>query len=392
MSDKSTKTESEVPEASSPAVSENSAVGDSATAEPLHPLAKFFGRPFDIRSFSLTGLFVLAMLYTMYFSRGILLPIVLAILMSQLLAPFVRTLARWHIPQMAGSGLILLTLCATVAFAFSFLIEPAEGWIDKAPEGLREIQAKLIPLLQRPIQKVSQASGEVDKLTAAAGASKKTVVEVQQHSAITTLLFQRTQGIVASMLTFLILLYFLLGYKGVFLKKLVKVIPKFQDKKLAVTIANDIEDKISAYLLTITLINCGLGCAVAVAMYFLGMPNPLLWGVAATILNFVPYLGAFTGIGCMTIAAMLSYDSMSYALMIPGVYLLIAIIEGNFITPMILGRSLTMNPVAIIVSIMFWGWMWGIIGVILAVPLLATIKILCDHIESLAPLGEFISD
>lgn len=390
MSDKSIKPESDA-QRESPSADPEDSVAQTA-AEPFHPLAKFFGRPFDIRSFSLTGLFVLATLYTMYFSRGILLPIVLAVLMGQLLAPFVRALARWHIPQMAGSGLILLSLCATFLFAASFLIEPAEGWINKAPEGLREIQAKLVPLLRNPMQKMTQASGEVDKITGAAGASQKTVVEVQQHSAVATLLFQRTQGFVASVLTFLILLYFLLGYKGVFLNKLVKVIPRFQDKKLAVAIANDIEEKISAYLLTITLINFGLGCAVAIAMYFLGMPNPVLWGVAAFILNFVPYLGAFAGISSMAVAAMLSYDNMGYALLIPGVYLLIAIIEGNFITPMILGRSLTMNPVAIIVSIMFWGWMWGIIGVILAVPLLATIKILCDHIESLAPLGEFISD
>ena len=357
-----------------------------------HPLAPLLTGPFDIRSVSLTGLFVLAVFYTMYFTRGILLPMVLAVLLSQLLAPIVRTLARWRIPQMLGSGLILIFLCGLFVLAVSFLTEPAKNWIDKAPAGLHHLQAKLGPLLKMPMQKMAEATGEMDKITSPADAQKKTVVEVQEHSIIPGFLFDQTPDIVASGLTLLILLYFLLGYKGVFMNKLVKVIPKFRDKKLAVTIASDIENKISAYLLTITLINFGLGCAIAISMYFLGLPNPILWGTAAAVLNFVPYLGAFTGILGMAIAALLTYDNAGYAMLFPGVYLLLATIEGNFITPMILGRSLTMNPVAIIISLMFWGWMWGIVGVILAVPLLATIKILCDHIEPLAALGEFLSD
>jgi predicted PurR-regulated permease PerM len=365
-----------------------------ATLQPApHPLAAMLEGPFDIRSISLTGLFVLAVVYTMYFTRAILLPMVLALLLSQLLAPVVRALAKWRIPQMVGAGIILIFLCGTFVFAVSFLTGPAKSWIDQAPAGLHEIQTKFGPLLKIPMQKMAEANGEMDKFTASGPETpKKTIVQMDQHSAIAAFLFNQTPDIVASGLMLLILLYFLLGYKGVFLNKLVRVIPRFRDKKLAVTIASDIEKKISAYLITITLINFGLGCAIAISMYFLGLKNPILWGVAAATLNFVPYLGPFTGIMAMTVAAVLSFDSLGYAMLSPGVYLLLTIVEGNFITPMLLGRSLTLNPVAIIISLMFWGWMWGIVGVILAVPLLATTKIFCDHIEPLAPLGEFLSD
>ncbi|MDP9292351.1 MAG: AI-2E family transporter, partial [Verrucomicrobiota bacterium] len=132
--------------------------------------------------------------------------------------------------------------------------------------------------------------------------------------------------------------------------------------------------------------------AVGTAVYFLGLPNPILWGTMAAALNFVPYLGALTGIIAMTLGAVLSFDSLAWALVFPATYLAIATLEGNFITPFILGKSLTINPIMIFIGLMFWGWMWGIAGALLAVPILATFKIFCDHIEPLAPVGEFLSD
>ena len=176
-----------------------------------------------------------------------------------------------------------------------------------------------------------------------------------------------------------------------FLSKLIKVIPRLEDKKRAISIARKIESSISRYLLTVTLINAGLGTAVGLAMYFLGMPNPVLWGAMAAIVNFVPYLGATVGIVAMTLAALLSFDSLGWALVFPATYLALAILEGNFITPVVLGHSLTLNPIVIVIALMFWGWMWGIAGAILAVPILAAFKIFCDHIEPLEPVGEFLS-
>jgi len=260
--------------------------------------------------------------------------------------------------------------------------------LEKAPYSLHQLKQKLMPL-KKPIEKVAQASGEIDKLTSTEEEPAKTVVV--KHSALTETFLSQTPEFIASSVVMIILLYFLLAYDGVFLAKITKSIPRLTDKKRAVSIVREIEMQISKYLLTITLINLGLGTAVGVAVSLFGLPNPILWGALVATLNFVPYLGALTGVICMTLAAILSFDSLGYAMVFPASYLILAAIEGNFITPMILGRSLTLNPVVILIALTFWGWMWGIAGMILAVPILATFKIFCDHIEPMAPIAEFMS-
>ncbi len=223
------------------------------------------------------------------------------------------------------------------------------------------------------------------------GASKPVpTVEVKQNR-VAEMLYGRTPDFLVSTVLLLILLYFLLAYDGVFLTKVIKMIPRLEDKKRAVSIAREIETHVSNYLLTVTMINLCLGLAVGIAVGLLGLGNPIMWGVMVALLNFVPYLGALTGIICMTIGAVLSFNTLGYALLFPATYLGLATIEGNFITPMVMGRSLTLNPVIILLSLTFWGWMWGIAGVIVAVPILAAFKIFCTHIEQMAPVAEFLS-
>lgn len=347
-------------------------------------------RPADIKSLTLTGLFVLAVFYTMYFMRTMLLPLVLALLLSYLLAPLVRGLAKLRIPPLLGAGIILVALIGGIGYSVSRLSEPAAGWIEKAPYSLHQLQEKLLPL-KKPIEKVAQASGEIDKLTSPEEPQAKPQTVVVKRSALAEAFFTQGPEFVASAVVMLILLYFLLAYDGVFLTKIIRITPRLGDKKRAVSIMREIEIQISRYLLTITGINICLGFAVGTTVHFLGMRNPIMWGVMVAMLNFVPYLGAVTGIICMTLGAVLSFDSLGHALIIPASYLVIAVLEGNFITPMVLGRSLTLNPVIILIALAFWGWMWGISGMILAVPILATFKIFCDHIEPMAPVAEFMS-
>jgi predicted PurR-regulated permease PerM len=347
-------------------------------------------RPFDVRSVALTGLFLLALFYTIYFLRSLLLPIVLALLLSYLLRPIVRGLAKIRISTHVGSALLLLSLVGAFAYSISFLISPASGWIEKAPYSLHQLQQKLMPL-KRPMEKVAQASGAIENLTTTTPSQQKArTVEVKKHT-LTDALMVQTPELVISTLTMLILLYFLLAYDGVFLAKVIKLMPTLSDKKRAVAIAYEIESQVSKYLFTVTIINCCLGAAVGLAIALLGLPNPAMWGAMVAVLNFIPYLGALTGIVCMTLGAILSFDSFGYALLFPASYLLLASLEGNFITPMVMGRSLTLNPVLVLLSLMFWGWMWGIVGVILAVPILAAFKIFCSHIEPMEPLAEFMS-
>jgi predicted PurR-regulated permease PerM len=351
-------------------------------------MADLLQKAFDVRSVALTGLFILAIFYTIYFLRAVLLPVVLAWMLSYLLRPILRTLSRIKIPPMLGAALILLTLLSIVTLGVSALAAPASGWLAKAPSGLQTLQHKLMPMKQS-IAQVAKAGGEIEKL-ATPDSSSKTAVEVQRHP-ITEALYVRTPEFISSTILLVILLFFLLAYDGVFIGKLIKLLPNFSDKKRAVSIAQDIESQVSRYLFTVTIINCCLGIAVGTTVGLLGLPNPVMWGVMVATLNFVPYLGALTGIICMTIGAILSFDSLGYALIFPAVYLCFGTLEGNFITPWVMGRSLTLNPVLILLSLVFWGWMWGIAGVILAVPILAAFKIFCAHIKPMEPLAEFLS-
>src|SRR2546423_3954433 len=349
--------------------------------------AELLQKPFDVRSIALTGLFVLAVFYTIYFMRSILLPIVLALLLSYLLRPIARGLAQLKIPLPVSAAFILIGLLAVVGYGISALVTPAVGWIQKAPQGLTELQHKLLPV-KRSVAQVSQATSEIEKLASTSAEAK--AVEVKRHPIIEMFLM-RTPDLIASAVLLFILLYFLLVYDQVFIAKLVKLLPTLSDKKMAVAIAHDIESQISRYLLTITAINSSLGAAVGTAVGLLGLHNPVMWGVMVAVLNFVPYLGALTGIICMTIGAVLSFNSLGYALIFPGVYLAFGTLEGSFITPWVMGRSLSLNPVIILLSLMFWGWMWGIVGIILAVPILAAFKIFCAHIKPMEPLAEFLS-
>src|SRR5881392_694126 len=349
--------------------------------------AELLQKPFDVGSIALTGLFILALFYTIYFMRSILLPIVLALLLSYLLRPIVRGLSRLRIPLPVGATFLLIGLFGLIGYTFSVLAAPTAGWLQKAPAGFTELQHKLLPV-KKSVAQVAQATGEIEKLAATSAETK--AVELKRHP-ITEMLFMRTPEFIASAVLSLILLYFLLVYDQAFIAKLVKLLPTLSDKKTAVGIAHDIEAQISRYLFTVTAINACLGLAVGTAVGLLGLRNPVMWGVMVALLNFVPYLGALTGIICMTIGATLSFDSLGYALIFPAVYLAFGTLEGSFITPWIMGRSLTLNPVIILLSLTFWGWMWGIVGIILAVPILAAFKIFCAHIKPMEPLAEFLS-
>jgi predicted PurR-regulated permease PerM len=369
------------------AISDDQREAEKVASRARLRIAELLQRPFDVRSIALTGLFILAGFYTIYFMRSILLPVILALLLSYLLRPIVRGLAKLKIPLAASAAFILIGLLALVGYGVSALAAPAAGWVQKAPAGLTEVQHKLLPV-KKSVAQVTKTTGEIEKLATTNAETK--AVDVKRHP-ITEMFVTRTPEFISDAVLLTILLYFLLVYDQVFIAKLVKLLPTLSDKKTAVGIAQDIESHVSRYLFTITAINACLGMAVGTAVALLGLPNPVMWGVMVALLNFVPYLGALTGIICMTIGAVLSFDSLGYALIFPATYLALGVLEGSFITPWVMGRSLTLNPVIILLSLTFWGWMWGIVGIILAVPILAAFKIFCAHIKPMEPLAEFLS-
>lgn len=344
----------------------------------------------DIRSTMVTGLFVLAVLYTLYVARAVLMPIAVATLLAILLAPVVNWVSRLtRVPAWASTLLIMVvTLVALVAGSYT-LSGPALEWARSLPDDLREAQWKLREVLA-PVEELREASEEVERIADDGGAEEESVpVRVQGPRMIDAVLSWAPRTVIAIGLT-VALLYFLLASGDLFVYKLVRVAPTLADKKRALEIVHDIKAEISHYILTITLINIGLGVAIGLTMWLLGMPNAALWGAMATVFNFVPYLGAVAGIAVVSLVALVSFDTPAYALLVGGSYATFTTLEGNFVTPSILGRRLPLNAVVIFVGLIFWAWIWGIPGAFLAVPILAAVKIICDHVEQLAPIGEFL--
>ncbi|HET6228660.1 MAG TPA: AI-2E family transporter [Longimicrobiaceae bacterium] len=374
-------------------------VDPRADAEPNAPggpepdtgkLGEAMRRSPRVRNIGLTILVVLAVFYTLYFARGFFLPVVFAMLFNFLLSPAIRALNRLRIPSPLGAALVMLALLGGLGLGIWQLADPVQSWISRGPQSFTSTVTKLRKL-GRPVAQVSRTADQVEKATNAVAGPTRTPEVVVKGPSFGERLFGTTQTLVTSALEVIILLYFLLAAGDLFLQKLVGVLPNLNDKKTAVRIARQMEASVSTYLLTLAMLNTVLGCAVAAVMWALGMPNPVLWGVLAGLLEFVPYVGAATMLAVLSIAGLATFDKVGHALLVPACYLLVNFVQANFLAPTVMGRRLTLNPVAILIGLALWWEMWGVAGVFIAVPLLATFKICCDHIETLAPVGEFLS-
>ena len=356
----------------------------------VNELAAFLQGPLDVRSISLSILMILALGATFYVARAVLMPIVLALLLSFLLSPVVQWLARLRLPEPVGAAAVLLGIVGLLTLGLYGLWEPATRWGQQLPQYMSQMEFK-IRSIKQAVEELSEATEQVEKMTQMEdGAAQSTLKVEAGRPSLTGTVLNQTLNLLATVGAVTILLYFLLASGDLFLLKLVRVLPRFEDKKIAVTIVHEVQHDISHYLLTITLINIGLGVATSITMFWLGMPNPLLWGVMAASFNFIPYLGAVASAVILTLVALFTLEELVRILLVPGVFLVLTALEGGFVTPAIVGRRLTLNPVAIFIWLTFWGWLWGVPGMLLAVPMLAILKIICDHIQPLNPIGEFL--
>ena len=347
-----------------------------------------FLEPVHVRSFTLTGIFLLLALYALKIGSDFFVPVMLAFLLSFLFAPVVRILHRLYIPLSLGAALVLFGLIGVLTFGIYQLAAPASGWMAKLPKAAAQLEYRLSNLKQT-FREFSKASREVERITKFDTAGTAQQVEVKKSS-VGEILLGQTQGFLVSGGVMFVLLFFLLASGDMFLRKLVTVLPRFENKKLAVEISRQIEHDISRYLLTVTLINAVFGSAVGLSMYFIGLPNALLWGVMAGLLHFIPFLGAIVGISVVTLVALVTMDQITSILLVPSAYLGLNLLEEYLFFPFLIGRRLLLNPVVIFIWLIFWGWLWGIPGALMAVPLLAIFKIVCDHIEPLAAVAEFL--
>lgn len=331
------------------------------------------------------GLFVLAVLACMYAAREVVLPIMLAFFLKLLVQPGMNVLKRLRVPRLIAALLALIVLLGCIVGLVDLLSSPASEWAQRLPQGLPRLQER-VRFIKQPLDSITHLFKHAQSAMMGGKSSppppggtdiQKVLLSMMQHFA---------SGFVWTMLMF----FFLLLAGDTFLRRLVEVMPTFSDKRQVIDIAQQVESDISVYLITISIMNTLVGIATGLGMWGLGLPDPLLWGVVAFMLNYVPIFGPLTGIVMFLAVGMLSLDPLWMAFMPMLVYITVHVIEGECVTPMILARRFTLNPVLVMASLLFWDWMWGIPGAVLAVPLLAIFKILCDRVRPLTALGHFI--
>lgn len=340
-------------------------------------------------SVAMTGLFVLALLYTVYFAREFLMPIAFALLLMFLLSPLVRALAKLRVPPPASAAALVLALTVGVGVAGYELVGPVQAWGARLPETLHKTGLRLRGI-ERPVTQVAKAADQVEKAAAATDGPAEGAAVVVKGPSLASRVFGTSQTVARGTLEVILLLYFLLAAGDLFLEKLVKLLPQFSDKRTAVSIARATEASISTYLVTTACINLGEGVVLSLALWAIGAPTPFLWGSLVVLLEFVPYIGALVMLAILTIVGLTSFPNLSHGLALPAVFLLVTFVQSNLVTPVVMGRRLTLNPVAVFVGLAFWWWVWGVAGALLAVPLLAAFKICCDHLERLSSIGEFL--
>jgi predicted PurR-regulated permease PerM len=344
--------------------------------------------PSNPQTFFLGGLFALGALAAIYVASSIVLPVVLAFVLKLLLQPAVRVLERAHIPRAIGALVPILLVIGVLAGLVAALSGPATTWAKRLPEGIPRLEAHLV-VLNAPIQALQRVIQQAEDATSAPGQGASTIA-VRQDLGLTGALFSGTRVILDGLLTTVLVLYFLMVSGDTFLRRMVEILPRFRDKRQAVDISQQIAEDISAHLVTITAMNAAVGMATAAAMYLCGLGDPLLWGATAFLLNYIPILGPLFGVGIFLLAGLLTFDSLWWALLPPALYFGIHLVEGETLTPLLLARRFTLNPVLVILSLVFWFWMWGVPGAILAVPMLAILKIMCDRLRPLKALGHFL--
>jgi predicted PurR-regulated permease PerM len=264
--------------------------------------------PSSPQTFFLGGLFALGVLAAIFVASSIILPVVLAFVLKLLLQPAVRVLERLHLPRAIGALLPILLVIGALVGLVAALSGPAETWAKRLPEGIPRLEAHLM-VLQGPIQALRKVIQQAEEVTDAPG-QKGSTVAVRQDLGLTGALFSGTRAILDGLLTTVLVLYFLMVSGDTFLRRMVEILPRFRDKRQAVDISQQIEQDISAYLVTITVMNVMVGIATATAMYLCGLGDPLLWGAAAFLLNYIPILGPLFGTIIFLLAGMLTFDSL----------------------------------------------------------------------------------
>jgi predicted PurR-regulated permease PerM len=348
---------------------------DPEADPPLSPL-----RP--RASSALIVLVVLAVGYTMWAAQAVILPILLAVFFALIGNPIIRALQRLFIPRALGALLVLLGGLAGTAVLANQLIEPAAEWARQVPRELREFAPRLREMT-KPMQAANEAAADIARAADGDQAEPVQVVRTEVNEPLKKL--TATPRMLAAVLAVILLTFFFMVYGENLQRNALSLLPTRQQKRVTVDILHSIEREISRYVLTITFINFTVGMALAGILFLLDVPlaEALLWGTMAAVLNYAPYVGPMIGIIIMLLMGFVAFDDPWESLLPAGIYLGLHTLEGQMITPIVLGRQMRLSPLVLILALMLFGWLWGIIGLLLAVPLLVCLKIVFDRIEGM---------
>jgi predicted PurR-regulated permease PerM len=361
--------------------------------------------PVDVRSAALVVLAVLAGVFTLHWAKAVFVPLMLSLLLTYALAPLVGWLERWKISRWIGAAVILLGLGGGMGWTGYSLSGSASELLDTLPVAAQKLRLAVrsgrstdpsaLDTVQKAAAQLEQAAEENSAKVAARKGVARVVIERPTFN-VRDYLWSGTVGLIAAVgqLTLVAFLtFFALGSGDTFRRKLVKITgPSLQKKRITVNVLDDITQHIERYLLVQILTSAVVGVATGLAFWALGVDNAAVWGIVAGVTNLIPYLGSVIVMATASLVAFLQFNSIQMALLVGGVSLLIHTLVGNLLVPWLTSRTSRMNPVAVFVGVIFWGWLWGIWGLLLGIPIMMVVKAICDRVEDLQPIGELLGD
>lgn len=355
------------------------------------------------RNVALGVLAVLAVIFALHWAQQVLIPLVLSILISYALGPLVTRLEKWKIPRFIGAAVVLVAIITGVSYSAYTLSDDLAAVVTQLPAAAGKLSRSLQEGRGKgvTIDKVQKAASEIEKAAAVAtgdtaNKSAARVQVAQPRVNIRDYFWMGTMGLLALIGQTIIVIftvYFLLVSGDLFKRKLVKITgPTLTRKKITVHILDEIDSQIQRFMLVQIFTSFLVGVATWLAFRWIGLEQAGMWGLAAGVFNSIPYLGPVIVTGGTVLVGFMQFGTISMALLIGGIALVITSIEGFLLTPWLTSRAGRMNAVVVFVGVLFWGWLWGVWGLLLGVPIIMAIKAICDHIEDLQSVGELLGD
>lgn len=340
-----------------------------------------------VRNWAVTGIFWILVLGALSLAQGVFVPIITALVLALTFSPVRRALGSVGIPPGAAAGIIMVSLLTVFATLFFFISEALQEYVSDAPNFAEEVRRELSGLFGT-IEPVLKAGDQIEALTKQ---GEQQTVALREPGFV-SVMTQATPAVISQLIVTVTLCFFLIASGDMFYEKLVQVMPKLKDKRRALAAARTIETQLSTYLFTITAINAALGVLIGCVMWGLGMPNPVLFGLGAFLLNYIPYIGSIAGIAITLVTGLVTFDNTVQAILPAFLYWILNTIEGQLLTPVLVGKRLKLNAVVVFISFALWAWVWSFMGMLLSTPILLMAKVVSDNVEGLESFGKFLGD